>query len=158
MDDVSYVGKWTAFGRAVFVEAGNLSHPLIVGERDSACGLRWRDDDTEIEIARALLLHATGEEELAGRLGAGFAEAVLASLPPAGFRLSRERVLGWVNRRLTGQSGAPSSAAARPREPAPRPRVRLINGGGSDPDRPSPTRPLGPNRRRSAVGPLRRAA
>ena len=44
---VSYVGKWTAFGRAVFVEAGNLSHPLIVGERESACGLGWRDDDTE---------------------------------------------------------------------------------------------------------------
>ena len=45
MDEINYVGKWTAFGRAVFVEAGNLSHPLIVGEREPACGLGWRDDE-----------------------------------------------------------------------------------------------------------------
>ena len=91
MDEISYVGKWTAFGRAVFVEAGNLSHPLIVGEPESADALGRRDDDTE--IARALLLHATSNKELAGRLGASFAETILASLPPAGFRLSREGIL-----------------------------------------------------------------
>jgi hypothetical protein len=110
----------------VFVEAGNLSHPLIVGEREPACGLGWRDEATE--IARALLLHATSNEELAGRLGTAFAEVILASLPPAGFRLSREGILSWVDDRVASQSEAPQPAASSQVQSASRPRMRLIDG------------------------------
>ena len=161
MDEISYVGKWTAFGRAVFVEAGNLSHPLIVGEPELADALGWRDDDTE--IARALLLHATSNKELAGRLGASFAETILASLPPAGFRLSREGIRSWVDG-ATGQTDASPAASSPGRTASPRPRLRLINGGGADgggegPDAPAPIPPRGINRRRRSVaGPMHRAA
>lgn len=164
MDEINYVGKWTAFGRAVFVEAGNLSHPLIVGEREPACGLGWRDEATE--IARALLLHATSDEELAGRLCTAFAEAILASLPPAGFRLSREGILSWVDDRVASQAEAPRPAASSQVQPASRPRMRLVgmrlvDGGGAGPDPPAPIAPIpprGPNRRRSVAGPTHRAA
>ncbi len=156
MDEINYVGKWTAFGRAVFVEVGNLSHPLIIGEREAACGLGWRSND-DTGIARALLLHATSNEEIAGRLGAGFAEGILASLPPAGFRLSREGILSWVDDRVANETGAHRPAASSQR--ASRPRMRLIEGDGADPDPPGPVRPRGPSRRRRSVaGPMHRAA
>ncbi len=157
MDEINYVGKWTAFGRAVFVEAGNLSHPLIVGEEESAGPLGRCDDDTE--ISRALLLHATSNEELAGRLSASFAELILASLPPAGFRLSRKGILSWVDDRVTRQTRALLRTASSPGQPASRPRMRLIDGSGEGPDTPAPIPPRGINRRRRSVaGPNHRAA
>jgi hypothetical protein len=143
MDRISYVAKWTAFGRAVFVEQANLSHPLILGEAEPACGFGWRPENSGDTIAEALLLHATGDEALAARLRARFAADVIAELPPAGFRLDRGRVLGWVA----------NVAAECP------PRLRLIQGGYSGPDRPTDRRRRSLNRRRrSAADPSRRAA
>lgn len=157
MDEISYIGKWTAFGRAVFVEHGNLSHPLIVGESEAACGLGWRRGGSDPEISRALLLHATGDAKIASRLGADFATGILADLPPAGFRLSRVRVLEWVagmlaSRRQTRSATNPHSEVGRRRG------LRLIEGDGLDPGPPGPMRPGAPTRRRAAAGPTHTAA
>ncbi len=157
MDEISYVGKFTAFGRAVFVEHGNLSHPLMLGESEAACGLGWRRGGSDPEISRALLLHATGDAKIASRLGADFATGILADLPPAGFRLSRVRVLEWVagmlaSRRRLRSVANPHSEVGRRRG------LRLIEGEGLDPGPPGPRRPGGPTRRRAAADPTHTAA
>ena len=156
MDQISYVAKWTAFGRAIFVEQANLSHPLLLGEDEPACGFGWRHEASDATVAQALLLHATGDEGLAARLGAPFASGVIATLPPAGFRLRRETVLDWVAS-LRNSWSTPERECERRTRDGVGPRLRLIDGGEPGPDGPDPESPT-PRHHQAAADQSRKAA
>ena len=91
------MAKHTPFGMAVFVEKASFGRPLRMRRPDLVCGSGWNSSpEASIELARAILLDAGGDELLADRLGKRFSSEVLESLPIYGFRLSREEVLEWI--------------------------------------------------------------
>ncbi len=91
------MAKHTPFGMAVFVEKASFGRPLRMRRPDLVCGSGWNSSpEASIELARAILLDAGGDELLADRLGKRFSSEVLESLPIYGFRLSREEVLAWI--------------------------------------------------------------
>jgi hypothetical protein len=94
---MAYIGKWTAFGRTVFIEQAGFSRPLQTGGggvlRAYAWGVHGRDSR---ELAHDLIAHATRNEPLARRLAPAFAADVIARLPRASFRLDRDEVIGWI--------------------------------------------------------------
>jgi hypothetical protein len=95
--EVSYVGKSTALGRAVFVEHGDFASPLRLRQPELLCGYAWgRRGSMPREVGRAILAEATGNEILAERLCRPFTWEVIAELPASGFRLTRTEVLNWV--------------------------------------------------------------
>ena len=113
------MAKHTPFGMAVFVEKASFGRPLRMRRPDLVCGSGWNSSpEASIELARAILLDAGGDELLADRLGKRFSSEVLESLPIYGFRLSREEVAG-VDRRSLGDEY---------REPTGSRRVDLFSG------------------------------
>lgn len=97
-DEVAYVGELTPLGRAVFVREGGFGRPLRLAASARARGYAWgRPGASAKEVARAILIDATGNEMLAERLCRPFTWEVLSGLAPAGFRLGRNEVLAWVS-------------------------------------------------------------
>jgi hypothetical protein len=110
---MAYIGKWTAFGRTVFIEQAGFSRPLRTRRdgvlRSYAWGVHGRESR---ELAHALLAHATRNEPLARRLAPAFAADVVGRLPSAGFRLDHDEVLGWIRAGGGAASAAPARTAA----------------------------------------------
>jgi hypothetical protein len=106
---MAYIGKWTAFGRSVFIEQAGFSRPLHTGRDGMLRAYSWGVNGREArELAQALIAHATRNEPLAWRLAPAFAADVIGRLPSAGFRLDRDEVLGWI------RAGGGSDMAPRP--------------------------------------------
>lgn len=92
VEEIVYVGKRTPFGPAVLVEQGEAARPLT-GDR----GYSWGTAGSKpVELARGILLDATGHERLADRLCQAFTWEVVGLLPAGFFRLGRDEVLAWV--------------------------------------------------------------
>lgn len=110
---MAYIGKWTAFGRTVFIEQAGFSRPLRTRRDGILRAYSWGVSGRESrELAHALISHATRNEPLATRLSPAFAEDVIARLPPAGFRLDRDEVLGWIRAGRGTGTREPAAAAA----------------------------------------------
>jgi hypothetical protein len=97
--EIAYVGSWTPLGRAVFrhtdgeLQALRLSQPALVR------GYAWgRAGSGPREVARAILLDATGNEMLAERLCRPYTWEVISQLPNDGFRITRKEVLAWIEK------------------------------------------------------------
>lgn len=96
----SYIGVTTAFGKTVFVgdEAGLKTLRLAGSTLTSGC--TWgRAGPRPREVARAILIDATGNEMLAERLCRPFTWEVVSKLPPEEFCVTRADVLAWVEDR-----------------------------------------------------------
>jgi len=92
--EISYIGKMTPFGPAVFVEQGEVGRRPLIG----ASGYSWGTAGSKpVALARGILLDATGHEGLAERLCQAFTWEVVGLLPADHFRLGREEVLAWVD-------------------------------------------------------------
>ena len=95
--EIVYVGKATALGRAVVVERGEFGRPLALGDAALVRGYSWgRAGIGPRELARAILIDATGNEMLAERLCRPLTWEVIGNLSPDGFRLGRSEVLAWI--------------------------------------------------------------
>jgi hypothetical protein len=94
--EIAYVGKTTPFGQAVFVKQGETGHPLAL-EAGARCHSWGTAGSKPVELARQILVDATGHEQLAERLCRAFTWEVVGSLPAAYFRLGRDEVLAWVD-------------------------------------------------------------
>ena len=105
-EEIFYTGKTTPFGPAVFVEEGEVGHPLI-GSRQYTWGTAG---SKPVELARGILLDATGQEGLADRLCRAFTWEIVGLLPAEYFRLGKEEVLAWVEDFRFGELGPASSA------------------------------------------------
>lgn len=93
----SYIGVTTAFGKTVFIgdEAGLQT--LRLGDSALTSGYTWgRAGPGPREVARAILIDATGNEMLAERLCRPFTWEVVSKLPSDGFCITRKDVLAWV--------------------------------------------------------------
>jgi Family of unknown function (DUF6166) len=111
--EVTFVGKSTALGAAVFVERGEYSRPLWFRERELVWGCAPdRSGSAPHAVARAILAEATGNAAIAERLSRSFAVSVVAKLPPTGFRLTQEAVLKWVDRHADSLDRIERTAAA----------------------------------------------
>jgi hypothetical protein len=99
-EDVAYVGSSTQFGRKVSVERAGDPEPLRLAEPALTCGYAWgRSGSVPRDVARAILLDATGNEMLAERLCRPFTWEVVSALPPAEFTITRTEVLAWISDR-----------------------------------------------------------
>ena len=110
----SYVAKQTPFGLAVFVERANFGRPLRLRRPELVCGSGWNNsEEASRDLATAILRDAGGDQTLAERLGAIFSSEVIASLPVAGFRLTRDQVVEWIeahnDTRIFRPGGAPTA-------------------------------------------------
>jgi hypothetical protein len=115
-EDVAYVGRSTWSGRAVSVERASGAEPLRLAERALTCGYAWgRSGSVPRDVARAILLDATGNEMLAERLCRPFTWEVVAALPAAGFTVTKAEVLAWINDRnpLVGPARRPGLPASQ---------------------------------------------
>jgi uncharacterized protein DUF6166 len=94
---MAYIGKWTAFGRTVFVEQAGFSRPLRTRRDGMVPTYSWGESGRgSLELAHALIAHATSNDPLARRLSPAFAAEVIARFPQSGFRLDRDELLGWI--------------------------------------------------------------
>ena len=95
--EVAYVGEWTPLGRTVTVEAEGVPRPLPIGEEARDGDYAWgRSGAGPREVARAILLDATGNPMLAERLCRPLTWEVIANLPAEGFRITRGEIQDWV--------------------------------------------------------------
>lgn len=93
----AYVGELVHAGSTVVIENGGERWPLPL--RESGGGYAWgRAGAGPRELARAILLDATGNEMLAERLCRPLTWEIVAELPREGFRLTEAEVLGWIER------------------------------------------------------------
>jgi hypothetical protein len=102
--EASYIGVTTTFGKTVFIgdEAG-LQTLRLPGSA-LTCGYTWgRAGPGPRELARAILVDATGNEMLAERLCRPFTWEVVSKLPADEFCTTRADVLAWVESK--GHSG-----------------------------------------------------
>lgn len=107
-EDVAYVGRSTWSGRAVSVERATGAEPLRLGGPSLTYGYAWgRSGSMPREVARAILLDATGNEMLAERLCRPFTWEVVAALPAAEFTMTRAEVLAWISDRSPRVGSAP---------------------------------------------------
>jgi hypothetical protein len=112
-EDVAYVGSSTQFGRKVSVERAGSAEPLRLDEPALTCGYAWgRSGSVPRDVARAILLDATGNQMLAERLCRPFTWEVVSELPPAEFTITKTEVLAWISDR-NPLAGAPSLALAK---------------------------------------------
>jgi hypothetical protein len=94
-----YVGRSTPLGRIVFVDRGEGPRPLALRDAFPSRGYAWgRAGAGPREVARAILLDATGNEMLSERLCRPLTWDLISHLPPDYFRLTRAEVLAWVER------------------------------------------------------------
>lgn len=93
----SYIGVTTAYGKTIFVgdEAGLRT--LRLGGPALTAGYTWgRAGLGPREVARAILIDATGNEMLAERLCRPFTWEVVSKLAADEFCITRADVLTWV--------------------------------------------------------------
>jgi hypothetical protein len=106
--EATYVGNWTPMGRTVAVEEDGRRRALPMADSAQIGGYAWgRAGAVPREVARAILLDATGNPMLAERLCRPLTWDVVSTLPSGGFRLSRADVLTWIS-----VQGAPYGASA----------------------------------------------
>jgi len=99
-EGVAYVGRSTWSGRAVSVERATGAEPLRLAAPALTCGYAWgRSGTVPREVARAILLDATGNEMLSERLCRPFTWEVVAALPAAEFTITKAEVLAWISSR-----------------------------------------------------------
>jgi hypothetical protein len=96
--EVSYIGVTTAFEKTVFVDGERGLQVLrLSGSTLTTAGYTWgRAGPGPREVARAILIDATGNEMLAERLCRPFTWEVVSKLPSDGFCITRKEVLAWV--------------------------------------------------------------
>ena len=96
--ETNYVGVTTAYERTVFIEGERGLQTLrLAGSTLITAGYAWgRAGPGPREVARAILIDATGNEMLAERLCRPFTWEVVSKLPSDGFRITRKDVLAWV--------------------------------------------------------------
>ncbi|HYH59515.1 MAG TPA: DUF6166 domain-containing protein [Thermoleophilaceae bacterium] len=96
-EPIIYVGRLEDGAPAVYAVGGTAERLLPAGARiDWGAG----DIDAATELARALILHAAGQDpstEVARR----FAEQVLSRMPRDGFALQCDTVNAWLRRVVT---------------------------------------------------------
>lgn len=93
----AYEGEATACGRRVSIVDEGGRRPLPAGDPDGEQRYAWgRGGPAARELARAILLDATGNPMLAERLCRPLTWEVLRRLPETRFRLTRAEVLAWV--------------------------------------------------------------
>jgi hypothetical protein len=98
-DAAAYVGRTDRRERLVWVEREDGSEVLHPGGDEFIAGFRWGSRGIAVrELARAILLDATGSPVLAELRCRAFAGEVLVGLPEDGFRLEGEEVRRWVER------------------------------------------------------------
>lgn len=92
-----YVGRSTPLGRIVFVDRGEGLRPLALRDAPPSHGYAWgRGGAGPREVARAILLDATGNEMLSERLCRPLTWDLISHLPHDSFRLTRVEILAWV--------------------------------------------------------------
>jgi Family of unknown function (DUF6166) len=104
----SYLGVTTAFGKTVFIgdEGGGLQTLRLARSALTTTGYAWgRAGPGPREVARAILIDATGNDMLAERLCRPFTWEVVSKLPADEFSITRAEVLAWVE-----DHGSPSSS------------------------------------------------
>lgn len=93
---VRYVGVADWWGRRVWVEHGDVRSGLryssgaVIEFAWGRAGLGAR------ELARSILHHANGGDDLHDVLYGCFVHDVIAALPESGFELDRREVLAWL--------------------------------------------------------------
>ena len=101
-----YLGRWTPLGRAVFIYSDGELRALRLAEPALVRGYAWgRAGSGPREVARAIVLDATGNEMLAERLCRPYTWEVISKLPVAGFEIAKTEVLAWVGGRSVADSG-----------------------------------------------------
>lgn len=106
--EVSYIGVTTAFDKTVFVDGEGGLQALRLAGSTLPAGYAWgRVGSGPREVARAILLNATGNEMLAERLCRPFTWEVVSQLPSDSFCISCKDVLAWVEGR--GNPGTSST-------------------------------------------------
>lgn len=101
----AYVGEPDSAGGTVVIEADGERWPLPL--REGGSGYAWgRAGAAPRELARAILLDATGNEMLAERLCRPLTWELVAELPRVGFRLTRAEVLGWIDEQADSSATA----------------------------------------------------
>jgi hypothetical protein len=99
----AYVGRTDAWVRMVWVEREGVPEALHPGGDELILGFRWGGRGIAVrELARAILLDATGSPVLAELRCRSFAGDVLAVLPEEGFRLDGAAVRAWVEQEGSG--------------------------------------------------------
>jgi hypothetical protein len=94
-----YVGELDGRDRQVWVWEGELRRALPWWGERVAVGFEWgRVGIGARELARAILLDATGNVMLAELHCREMTHQVVAHLPESGFELGREEVLAWLAR------------------------------------------------------------
>jgi hypothetical protein len=107
-ESVRYVGVADWWGRHVWVERDGGRSALRACGEDLIAGFAWgRRGIAARELARAILVDATGSPAVAERYCRELTHAVVAGLPRTGFELSRAAVLEWLD-----SVAAPMPAAA----------------------------------------------
>jgi hypothetical protein len=92
-----YAGISDRWERLVWVERDGAATPLRPCGDELIAGFRWGGHGIAVrELARSILADATGNPMLAELRCREFAWEVVAHLPAAEFRLSREDVLLWL--------------------------------------------------------------
>ncbi|HEY5052748.1 MAG TPA: DUF6166 domain-containing protein [Solirubrobacterales bacterium] len=92
----SYIGVTTAFGKTVFIGDKEGLQTLRLGGSALTTGYTWgRAGPGPREVARAILIDATGNEMLAERLCRPFTWEVVSKLPADEFCITRADVLAW---------------------------------------------------------------
>jgi hypothetical protein len=95
--DAVYLGRSTALGRIVFVDRGDGPRPLPLRDASPSQSYAWgRGGAGPREVARAILLDATGNEMLSERLCRPLTWDLVSHLPHDYFRLTSVEVLAWV--------------------------------------------------------------
>ena len=98
-----YRGAWGEDGRLVYVDDAKGARPLL--PLPDALTAEWGTGaPRSLRLAQAILRDATGDPELAKRLGGPFSE-LLARLPTRGFALSRDEVLQWITAEADRKNG-----------------------------------------------------
>ncbi|HEX6458620.1 MAG TPA: DUF6166 domain-containing protein [Thermoleophilaceae bacterium] len=97
-----YIGVADWWGRHVWLEQGGTRSSLPYRGDEMALYVWGRRGIGARELARAILVDATGSVALAERLCRDFTHEVVAELPEVGFELDREQVLDWIELRNCG--------------------------------------------------------
>ncbi len=99
----AYLGEWTPLGRTVVIVDGERCQPLPLRDSAQIGGYAWgRGGAVPREVARAILIDATGNPMLAERLCRPMTWEIVSALPSGGFRLTRTEVLDWVGAQPSG--------------------------------------------------------
>ncbi len=104
----SYIGVTTAFGKTIFIGDARSLQTLRLGGSALTSGYNtWgRAGPGPREVARAILIDATGNEMLAERLCRPFTWEVVSKLPADEFCITRKEVLAWVEGEGTPESSS----------------------------------------------------